>query len=390
MRDEDAKVIEDRRRAWLTLSLVAGLGPITLRRAVASAFSVLGALKLSHAGWGEVDGIGSYRASQIIRDLDRAKREAEQISERCERLGIAIVTLEDENYPGLARDLPDMPTVLYARGRLEPRDLNAVAMVGSRKCSFYGRDQASRLSSLLAGAGVTVVSGGARGVDSASHEGAMRVDGGRTIAVLGCGVDVVYPPENAPLFEQIIAKGALISHYPPGTAPNQRHFPERNRVISGISRGVVVVEADERSGSLITARLAADDHNRPVLAVPGRIDNPLSSGPHNLIKQGAALVTNLDDVLEALGPPPETTYKPRRHAETPIELFEEPASVATPASLSGEQESIIDALKEHREAAADVLIETTGLPAAVVLRELTLLTLKGRVRRVDAQTYAAK
>lgn len=407
----DRAALDARRHAWLVLSLTVGLGPITLKRAVRAAFGVTGAIKLSHAGWGEVEGIGSHRAAQIVKDLPRATREAELVLERCAAAGISVVTPDDDNYPGLMRDLDDAPAVLYVRGTLEPRDLSAVAIVGSRNCTHYGRDQAARFAALLAGAGFTVVSGGARGVDSAGHEGAMRVPHGRTIAVLGCGVDVVYPPENADLFDRIAKAGAIVSHYPPGTPPNQRHFPERNRVISALSRGVLVIEADERSGSLITARVAADDHNRPVLALPGRVDNPLSSGPHKLLKDGAALITSLEDVLEALdGPLPESAYKARRHvplaATTPpptptpaartsgpqSELsFSPPTPVAAPTpAASAEQTALLTALADHKEAAAELLIQETGLPAAVVLRELTMLTLKGRIKRIDAQTYALR
>jgi DNA processing protein len=373
---------------------------------------VLGLLKYSHGAWGEVEGIGSHRASQILRDLPRAAKEAKQVMDKCDAAGVRIVCVDDEDYPALMRDLHDAPTLLYVRGRLEPRDINALAIVGSRNCSVYGREQAGRFASLLGGAGMTVVSGGARGIDSAAHEGALRISSGRTIAVLGSGVDVAYPPENATLFDRIAASGgepgAVISHYPPGTAPNQRHFPERNRVISALSRGVLVIEADERSGSLITARVAADDHNRPVLAIPGRLDNPLSSGPHKLIRDGAALVTNLDEILETLGPPPESAYRATTHtsASTPssaprtsgpqAQLSFDPPGPATPTSpgpasdTSAEQRAILKSLSEHREASAEVIIEDTGLPAAVVLRELTMLTLRGKVRRVDAQTFAVR
>jgi len=437
MASPDASILAARRHAWLALSLTAGLGPITLRRAVASAFGVIGCLKLSHSTWGEVEGIGSYRANQILKDLPRALREADQVLARCHELSISILTPEDDTYPPLFADLADAPSVLYLRGTLQPRDINAVALVGSRNCSFYGRDQASRLASLLASAGYTVVSGGARGVDSAAHEGALRSPDGRTIAVLGCGVDITYPPENADLFSKIAAHGAILSHYPPGTAPHQRHFPERNRVISALSRGVLVIEADLRSGSLITARIAADDHNRPVLALPGRVDNPLSAGPHQLLQQGAALVTNLEDILSALGPLPQSTLTPKHHAPPPdalltsapltppppkskssrprtsgpqSELHFPPPTPPAPAPpphltsdlqhptsntphptsipLTPDQSKILAALRQHKEAPPDVLIESTGLPPHIILRELTLLTLKGQIRRVDAQTYA--
>ncbi len=388
----DAAVLQAQRNAWLALSLVSGLGPITLRRAVDSAFGVIGAMRLSHAGWGEVDGIGSHRAAQIIRDLPRAQREAEQILARCDALNAAILTLDDPHYPAAMRDLADAPCVLYTRGTLQPRDLNAVGIVGSRKCSLYGREQAARFASLLAGAGVTVISGGARGVDSAAHEGAMRMPEGRTIAVLGCGVDIAYPPENAELFQQIAAAGAIVSHYPPGTPPQQRHFPERNRVISALSRGILVIEADERSGSLITARIAAEDHGRPVMALPGRIDNPLATGPHNLIRDGATLTTNLEDLLSALGPLPDSAYTPPKHsaAHPLIAPKPPPAEPDAPATLfpaTPTQQQILTALQSHQEAAVDTLIEATRLPAATVLSDLTLLTLKGAIKRVDAQTF---
>ncbi|MFN4241962.1 MAG: DNA-processing protein DprA [Tepidisphaerales bacterium] len=413
---EDDRVLDARRSAWLTLSLTAGLGPVTMRRVADAGLGVLGAMRFSHAQWAEVEGIGTVRATQVVRDLPRAAREAQEVLQRCDAGRITVLTPDDDAYPALCRDLPDAPCVIYVRGTLEPRDLCSVAIVGSRQCSHYGRDQAARLASLLAGAGYTVVSGGARGVDSAAHEGALRCPGGRTLVVLGCGVDVVYPPENDALFRRVIelGQGALVSHYPPGTPPHARHFPERNRLISALSRGVLVVEADLRSGSLITARIAADDHNRPVMALPGRVDNPLSAGPHDLLRQGAALVTGLEDILDALGPAPDSAFRPRRHrpamtrtadpsatpaaAAAPDDLFEPPARAdgppppPPPASAlpaeSAEAAAILAALREHREAPPDVLIDATGLPAAVVLQQLTLLALKGRVKRLDAQTYA--
>src|SRR5690606_27078295 len=233
--------------------------------------------------------------------LRRAADAAAHELEQARALGVTLLSLEDADYPPLLREIPNPPLVLYMKGDLQPRDLNAVAIVGSRKCSHYGREQAERFGSLLAGAGVTVISGGARGVDSAAHRGAIRHPDGRTIAVLGCGIDITYPPENQSLFEQIAARGAVISEYPIGTQPLAENFPRRNRIVSGMSRGVLVIEADTRSGALITARQAADDHNRPVMAIPGRVDNPLSAGPHALIRDGATLVTSLEDILDALG-----------------------------------------------------------------------------------------
>jgi DNA protecting protein DprA len=229
---------------------------------------------------------------------------------KCTELAVALLCPDDDAYPALLKEIPDPPAVLYVRGAFEPRDLNAVAIVGSRKCSYYGREQAERFAALLAGAGFSVISGGARGIDSAAHRGAMSHAHGRTIAVLGSGIDVPYPPENAPLFEEIAKRGAVVSEYPLGTPPLKDNFPRRNRIVSGMSRGVLVIEADIKSGALITARQACDDHSRPVFALPGRVDNALSDGPHLLIRDGAVLTTKLEDIIENLGPLPHGASEP--------------------------------------------------------------------------------
>ena len=202
---------------------------------------------------------------------------------------------------------------------MQPRDLNAVGVVGSRRPSGYGKEQAERFGSLLGTAGFTVVSGGAYGIDAAAHRGALRATDGRTIAVLGSGVDVPYPPENEPLFSQISdGCGAVVSEHPLGSPPRKENFPRRNRIISGMSRGVLVVECEEKSGALITAR-QADEHNRPVFAVPGRVDNPMSGGPHALLRTGAFLAATLEDVSDNLGPLPSGVREPRaRHRRRPV------------------------------------------------------------------------
>jgi DNA processing protein len=249
--------------------------------------------------------------------LARAHQEVERELDRAAAAGIKIVPRDDDGYPPLLQEIPDPPPVLYVKGTIEPRDLNALAIVGSRRCSFYGREQSERFAALLAGAAITVVSGGARGIDSAAHRGALSHPNGRTIAVLGSGIDVPYPPENTKLFEQIAERGAVISEYSLGTPPVAENFPRRNRIVSGISRGVLVVEADDRSGALITARQACEDHGRPVFAVPGRVDNKLSSGPHRLIREGATLVTCLEEIVEGLGPLPQSVQEPIGAAEAP-------------------------------------------------------------------------
>lgn len=211
--------------------------------------------------------------------------------------------------------------------------------------------------------------------------------------MLGSGIDVAYPPENADLFARIAdGRGAVISEYPIGTPPAAENFPRRNRIVSGLSRGVLVVEAAERSGALITARQAADDHNRPVFALPGRVDNPLAFGPHYLIRDGATLVTKLEDILDELGPLPHHAYEPPPAAPAP-EASEEPSAAtgSAPAPRTSFQPTAAQALLlQHLTAdpsTVDALIDRTGLEAAVVLRELTVLSLKGVVKRVDGQQY---
>jgi DNA processing protein len=212
---------------------------------------------------------------------------------------ITVITDRDESYPENLFNIYDRPPLLYIKGNLQKEDIN-IAIVGSRLASTYGKFITERISRELAMKGITIVSGMARGIDSAAHRGAIAAQG-RTVAVLGCGLDIIYPPENKNLFSDIVQNGAVISEYPPQTQPLSAHFPARNRIISGISYGVVVVEAGEKSGSLITARLALEQ-GREVFAVPGSIDSVGSRGTNKLIKQGAKLIENIDDILEDILP----------------------------------------------------------------------------------------
>jgi DNA processing protein len=386
---------------WLQLSLTDGIGPILARRiieATGSAEAACGALADLLA---TIDGIGVSRSRKIANSLRGASADAENELARAAAIGVKIFCPDDAAYPIMLRSIPDPPNVLYCRGNLEDRDLNGVAIVGSRKCSFYGREQAERFGALLAGAGCTVISGGARGVDSAAHRGAMSHPQGRTIAVLGSGVDVPYPPENERLFEQVAEYGAVLSEFPLGTSPSKENFPRRNRIVSGLSRGVLIIEADVRSGALITARQACDDHGRPVFALPGRVDNPLSAGPHLLIRDGAALVTNLEEILEGLGPLPQEAMEAGLFDEaTPSdETSELPRDeTATPQAenpqrdiegLTDRQRAILAAIGTD-SANVDLIVERTDLPVQLVLQELTFLSLKGQIKRVDGQTYARR
>ena len=372
-------------RRWLRLALTDGIGPVLARRLVAAAGSVDAACGADAALLRTVDGIGG-RAAKIAASLRSAAGKVDAELARAAAADARVVCPDDGEYPPLLREIPDPPPVLYVRGTIEPRDLNAVAVVGSRKCSLYGREQAERFASLLAGAGFTVVSGGARGTDTAAHRGAVVHPAGRTLVVLGSGVDVTYPPENAALFEQVARRGAVVSEYPMGTPPLAENFTRRNRIISGVSRGVLVVEADERSGALSTARQAIDDHNRPVFATPGRVDNPLSFGPHMLIRDGATLVTKLEDILDDLGPLPASVMEPAGAGEAdgpaPAATVA-PATAPAAASLTDAQRYIVACLGAD-PLSADAIMDTTGLDAATVMREMTILALKGVVRKAGS------
>jgi DNA processing protein len=349
----------------------------------------------------QIEGIGTTKSNAIAASLVAAAKLADAEIQRATAVGARIICPDDAEYPLVLKTIPDPPLVLYVKGELHPRDLHAVAIVGSRKCSFYGREQAERFGALLGGAGVTVLSGGARGIDSAAHRGALSHPHGRTIAVLGSGVNIAYPPENQSLFEQISQRGAVISEYPIDTPPLAENFPKRNRIVSGLSRGVLVIEADERSGALITARQAGEDQGRPVFALPGRVDNKLSVGPHKLIRDGAVLVTNLQDILDELGPLPAEAVDgvDAVDAIEPTEptLFEEtpgarraaaPAeSLIRPAlQLTDTQQAIVAQLSDD-PISIDQIADATGLDVSQIMSQLTILTLRGVVRRKDGQNY---
>lgn len=378
---------------WLQLSLTQGIGPILTQRLVKLAGSAAAACDATPALLRQVEGIGAARAETIARNLRDARPLAEVEAEKAVRLGIAIICPDDAMYPEPLKLIPDPPSVLYMKASLQPRDLNGIALVGSRKCSLYGREQADRFAGLLAGAGFTIISGGARGIDSSAHRGTIRNPNGRTIAVLGCGVDVVYPPENTQLFEQIAAQGAVLSEYPLATPPLADNFPRRNRIVSGLSRAVLVIEADTRSGALITARQAGEDQGRPVLAIPGPITSPLSAGPHQLIRDGATLVTNLEEILEALDPLPAQVSDPVLYAN--IRLTSEPTNkvveeaAAKPAGMSERQTAIYNAIGAT-PTSVDQIIDATNLEASVIMSELTMLTIKGAIKRADGQSFVRR
>ncbi|MEM7808362.1 MAG: DNA-processing protein DprA [Planctomycetota bacterium] len=370
--------------AWLTLVETPGLGPMRGRALVEAADSVEAAA--AGEGLDRVKGIGSNRVATLRAELRKAAARAVRRIEQADRLGLNILTPSEDDWPAMLADLADAPLVLWCWGRLEARDLHAVGIVGSREPTVYGREQAGKFANRLATNGVTVVSGGAYGVDTAAHRGALAATGGRTLVVLGSGCDVAYPAENEQLFAQVAdGCGAVLSELPPGTRPRREHFPRRNRIISGLSRGVLVIEAAQRSGALITARVAADDHNRPVFALPGRVDNPMAAGPLVLLRDGARLALSPDDLLDNLGPLPHSTSTPK---PSEPELFQPPREPepAPVAPASPDEQRLLDALHAGPQG-PDALCDATGLPAAKVQTLLTMLSVRGLITRLPDNTY---
>lgn len=310
-----------------------------------------------------------------------------------QRPDVHLLWLDHPGYPRPLRDLSDPPAILFIRGSLEEADRFGVGIVGTRRASPYGRSVAERMARELAGHGLTVVSGGAMGIDAAAHRGALS-GGGRTLAFLGCGVDVDYPRENRALFEQIAAQGALISESPLGAQPESWRFPARNRLISGMSQGVLVVEAPRTSGALITARFAGEQ-GRPVLAVPGNVDRPNSAGCNELLKDGAIVVTETADILRALG---MVALPARPQHQSAFDLEWDAAEIGdgpayspanparTPRSLSPAQTKLLESLSltpRHIDAVA----QEAGMTAMQAGVEMTLLELNGLVRRLPGNTY---
>lgn len=312
--------------------MVPGIGPVLFKRLAARFETPNKVFKASAASLTEVEGIGERVASEI-RSFNNWK-EAEDEMGKAESYGAAIVTMADKEYPRNLLNIYDPPPYLYVRGRLDGEE-RAMAVVGSRFASTYGKIVTEGLSKDLARNGYAVISGMARGIDTAAHRGALSA-GGRTIAVLGSGIDVIYPPENKSLYEEIAEVGAVISEFPMGTEPLSENFPARNRIISGISMGVVIVEASLKSGSLITAACAAEQ-GREVFAVPGNINSKASKGANKLIKDGAKLVEDVGDILEEFVSFAKASEKPlnlTKEEAILIEFLTEPAQIDNIAELS--------------------------------------------------------
>jgi DNA processing protein len=300
-------------------------------------------------------------------------------TDRAGRLAMHRLERNAPLYPAQLREIPDAPEVLYVRGRIERGDALAVAVVGARRATPYGVGVAESLSAELGARGVTVVSGLARGIDSAAHRGALR-GGGRTIAVLGCGADTIYPPDNRPLAREIEARGAVVSQFAPGTPALPHHFPIRNRVIAGLSLGVLVVEAAERSGALITARLAAE-LGREVMAVPGRVTSEASRGAHALLRDGAALVESWEDVVRAL----PSRWQACVRTLPPVDRSS-PADGGSGIADHEDNRALLRVVGDEPMTMDDV-IERSGLASQRVAALLLELELQGRVRQVEGKRF---
>jgi len=379
----DANGSRERVAKWLRLHLASGVGARTFAKLLEHLGGIDQALGATAGQLASVPGIGRRTAEQIARSRDAADAAGELAL--ADQLGVRVITKEDREYPLLLSRIDDPPPVLYVKGTLERSDELAVAVVGSRNCSLYGQEQASRLSHLLAAAGFTIVSGLARGIDTAAHRGALSASG-RTIAVQGCGLAQAYPLENAELAEQIAESGALLSEFPLRYEPLPTTFPMRNRIISGLALGTLVVEARPRSGALITAHLALEQ-GRDVFALPGRIDAPGSFGPHQLIKDGAKLVERIEDILEALGLVGEVIGPHACRAAETAQKQQEAALFSPPALKLSDTEAAVIACLDDEPLHVDEIIERSALLAGKVNATLTNLQLKGLVRQLPGSYY---
>ncbi|HVM50416.1 MAG TPA: DNA-processing protein DprA [Candidatus Acidoferrum sp.] len=363
----------DAREALVALNLIEGVGPVRVRQLLEHFGDAPAILRASAAQLMQVRGIGEDTAAGIARWEQTTNLTAEL--KRVAEFGCHVVTQADPEYPEHLREIYDPPVVLYVKGELSAKDKNAIAMVGSRMTTHYGIEAARKLAYQLAYLGVTVVSGGARGIDTAAHQGALSAKG-RTIAVLGTGINLVTPPENVKLFEQIAEHGALVTQFPFNRPADKQSFPIRNRIVAGMTLGTVVVEANLTSGALITANFATE-YGRQVFAVPGRIDSPRSKGCHDLIKKGAKLCEGAEDILsefEYLFPP---SNRPPSAGDTGV----------LPALELGEHEQKVYEYLGHEEIGMDEVIRKTGLPSSAVSVALLSLEMKRLVRQLPGKLF---
>ena len=373
---------------WLALKSVPGVGNLVYKQLIAKFKTPEKVFAATEAALVEVEGISTRLARTLRTHRPGAGIRAE--IRRAEELGCRIISFNDPDYPSLLRHIPDPPPYLYVRGRF-PLFENGIAVVGARKASGYGMAAARRLAGELAAMGWTIVSGLARGIDTAAHKGALE-GGGRTVAVMGSGFAEIYPPENRDLFERICDQGAVISEFSVNEPPNAYNFPSRNRIISGMTLGTVVVEASSRSGSLITARLAAEQ-GREVFAVPGSIHSHTSQGTHSLLKQGAKLVTSVEDINEEF-----TRFQVQASSSIPeASIIKSGPSDGNPVpcgavgspDLSPDLMTVLKMI-EHYPAHIDDLCRKSGMAAGRLSGLLLNLELKGLIVQRPGKYFCLK
>lgn len=361
------------KEAFIALNLIEHVGPVRVRQLLAFFGDAPTVLRANQQQLLQVRGIGEDTAAAISGWESSVDLGGEL--KRITEFGCHVLTQEDVEYPELLRQIYDPPIVLYVKGTLTAQDKNAVALVGSRQTTSYGVETARKLGYQLAYVGVTVVSGGARGIDTAAHQGALAGKG-RTVAVLGTGINLVFPPENAELFERIVASGAAVTQFPFNRPADKQSFPIRNRIVAGMTLGTVVVEANLTSGALITANFATD-YGRQVFAVPGRIDSPRSKGCHDLIKKGAKLCEGAEDVLSEFEYLFPASNQPASPAETGV----------LPALSLSENETKILGIVTQEETHIDEVIRASGLPASAVSVGLLSLEMKRMVRQLPGKLF---
>jgi DNA processing protein len=363
----------DSREALIALNMVEGIGPVRVRQLLGHFDGPAAILGASRGQLQMVKGIGPETADAIVNWEKNVDLAAEL--RRVEEFGCRVLIQDDPEYPDVLKHIYDPPVVLYIKGQLLPRDKNAVAMVGSRHATHYGIEVARKLGFQLAYVGVTVVSGGARGIDTAAHQGSLNAKG-RTVCVLGTGINVVWPAENQELFERVVANGALLTQFPFNRPGDKQSFPIRNRIVAGMTLGTVVVETGLNGGAMITANFATE-YGRQVFAVPGRIDSPSSKGCHDLIKKGAKLCEGAEDILSEF----EYLFPPGNQPPSPAETG------LLPALELGPQEQKVFDLVGREETTADEVIRRSGLPASAVAVALLGLEMKRLIRQLPGKLY---
>jgi len=369
------------RDALIILNMISGIGPVRVKELLTIFNSPARLLELSADEISSAPGIGKKLAETLVSWKGNVKYEEEFTM--VERAGVKLVTLLDPEYPSLLKEIYDPPLVLYVHGELPKESEYTLGVVGSRRFSHYGRKMAEYLASSASSAGWTVISGLAYGIDSVAHRATVESNG-KTIAVLGGGLARVHPQDHIPLAKEIVEKGgAVVSEFPMTYSPNKRSFPMRNRIISGMSRGLLVVEAGLRSGSLITAKFALEQ-GRLVFAVPGQADNPQANGTNSLIRDGAVITETFDDIIN------EFEFLPGMNRASADEQKSSSCNDRSNLNLSEEESSVFGILEEKREASADTIAAETGIPPGKLLATLMQLEMKRLIIQLPGKRFTIK